>query len=94
MFKEIRFNNSDRFEAGDDIHEFLDDNLIKELKNKKYITVEQQENYLLTEYGNRFYIEHNRSYTVIFKNGVTRVVQPSRNIQYNFDNSKLKNFIA
>lgn len=93
IVKLIKFNNYDKFNAGDDIYEFADENFINELKNKELITTEQQENYLLTEYGNRFFNEYNRTYTVIFKNGVTRVVQPSRKIKYNFDNSKLQKFI-
>ena len=93
IVKSIKLNNFDNFNAGDDIYAFIDDDFNNELKNKNLFTTEQQENYLITEYGNRFFNKYNRTYTVIFKNGITRVVQPSRKLKYNFDNSKLKKFI-
>lgn len=93
IIKSIRLNNSDNFNASDVIYNFTDDNFNNELKNRNLFTTEQQENYLITEHGNRFFNEYNRTYTVIFKNGITRVVQPSRKLKYNFDNSKLKKFI-
>lgn len=90
IISEIRFHNLDKFFGGDDIDEMADKNFKEALKKRRYKTVEQQENYLNTDAGNRFFNEYERSYTVLFKNGVTKLIKPSAQLLMTFNNQRTK----
>lgn len=85
----IHFYNLDSFVPGDDIEKLTSKLFINALKKKRYNTTEQQENYLLTDAGNRFFNEYSRSFMVVFKNGVSKWIQPFENIVLKSDNRKV-----
>ena len=84
-----------------DIYSFhvnLDDMIFKEkfinaLIKKRYKTPEQQEKYLETDAGNRFYNSFLRGYMVVFTNGCTKWVAPSWNVVIKRDSRRLNSMI-
>jgi Na+/phosphate symporter len=90
IVSEIRFHNLDKFFVGDDVSEITNKTFVEALKKRRYKTIQEQENYLLTDAGSRFFNEYERSYTVLFKNGVTKLIKPSEQLVMIFDNRRTK----
>ena len=69
------------------------DKFIDALIKKRYKTPEQQEKYLETDAGNRFYNSFLRGYMVVFTNGCTKWVAPSWNVVIKRDSRRLNSMI-
>ena len=85
---DIRLYNLSRYEAGDDL-DLLDIDFLKILKKKRYKTEPEQMTYLLTKAGQRTFDKYHRTFTVEFKNGVMKYVQPSKRLVMDFNPSPL-----
>ncbi len=83
---DIRLYNLSRYEAGDDL-DLLDADFLKILKRKRYKTESEQMTYLLTKVGQRTFDKYHRTFTVEFKNGVVKYIQPSRRLVMDFNPS-------
>lgn len=83
LITSIQFRNLDHFEPGEDIED-LDQEFIDEIKRRRYKTRDQQLEYLLTAAGQRTYTQYHRQFVVVFKNGVTKYVQPWKGIVLDF----------
>ena len=90
IVSEIHFHNLDKYFAGDDLTEMTDKIFIEALKKRRYKSTQEQENYLLTDAGSRFFNEYERSYAVVFKNGVTKLIKPSTQLIMTFNNRRTK----
>jgi hypothetical protein len=60
IVSEIHFHNLDKYFAGDDLTEMTDKIFIEALKKRRYKSTQEQENYLLTDAGSRFFNEYER----------------------------------
>ena len=63
----------------------LDVDFLKILKRKRYTTREKVENYLITDQGQRTFVEFERTIKVIFRSGKVGWLKPSKDINMRFN---------
>jgi DNA invertase Pin-like site-specific DNA recombinase len=89
IVKSIVIRNYESFHAGDKIEDFVDEKFIKLLEKKGYKDRKVQEDYLLTETGNKVFSEYTRSFIVTFKNNTKRIVYDQSGLNLKISNKFL-----